>query len=133
MKKSVTLFVIIIAVLVLFFSFYFILTKPYDKGEFSVSDYSEEIENVNFQIEKTYGNITDYKSAAKVGKAAISERFNISDSSIFEWIGCDVKYDEENDAYYVHTYHISPVPMFGGEHYLIIRSDGTVLSIWGEK
>ena len=134
MKKMTAILGISILVIVIgIFSVYFTLTAPKDKGEFSVSDYSEEIGNVNFQTEKTYDNITDYKSAAQAGKMAISERLEGLEGSVFKWIGCDVQYDSENDAYYVRTYDISPVPVSGGSYGVIMKSDGTVLAIWGEK
>lgn len=49
MKKVVTIFgIVLLGVLVVFFLSYFVLTTPKDKGEFSISDYAEKIENVNF-------------------------------------------------------------------------------------
>lgn len=123
---------IILAVLIVFFSSYFIATTPKDTGEFSVDEFVEHIQNEDFQTDERYGSITDCKSAAKAGKAAIAERFENADGSIFEWMGCSVKYDKVNDAYYVRTYPISPL-MIGGAYDVIIRSDGTILAIWGEK
>ncbi len=134
MKRTVTISVIsILAVVILFFSLYFVLTSPAYTGEFSISEFSEEIQNVSFHVEKTYGSANDYKSAAVAGKAVINERFESSDGSIFEWRGCDVKYDKENDVYHVRTYNISLFPVFGGAYDVIIKSDGTILAIWGEK
>ena len=133
MKKAIIISSsIILAVLVTFFSLYFISTTPKDTGEFSVDEFAEYLQNQHFQTDKKYGEITDYKSAAKAGKAAIAERFENSDGSIFEWKGCAVKYDEKNDAYYIRTYQMFP-PVLGGAHDVIIQSDGTVLAIWGEK
>ena len=133
MKKAITILgVIILALLVVFFSFYFILTTPKSTGDFSVDEFAEYIQNEYFQTDEKYGIITDYKSAAKAGKTAIAERFENSDGSIFEWMGCSVQYDEENDAYYVRTYHVAPF-VLGGAFDVIIQSDGTILAIWGEK
>ncbi len=112
---------------------YFTLTPPSYGGEFSVSDFTETIENTNFHTDKNYGTITDYESAASAAKAAITERFDWSDSTAADWKGCIVKYDKANDAYLVDTYDISALPKFGGGHIVIIKSDGTVLAIWGEK
>ena len=133
MKKAITILgVIILALLVVFFSFYFILTTPKSTGDFSVDEFAEYIQNEYYQTDENYGKITDYKSAAKAGKTAIAERFENSDGSIFEWMGCSVQYDEENDAYYVRTYHVAPF-VLGGAFDVIIQSDGTILAIWGEK
>ena len=123
---------IILAVLVVFFSLYFISITPKDTGKFSVDEFVEYIQNPHFQTDKNYGEIADYKSAAKAGKAAIAERFENSEGGIFEWMGCTVQYDVENDIYYIRTYHINP-NILGGAFDVIIKSDGTVLAIWGEE
>lgn len=132
MKKRITILgVIILALLVVFFSFYFILTTPKDTGSFSVDEFTEYIQNQQFQTDKNYGKITDYKSAAAAGRTAITERFACSKGSIFEWMGCSVQYDAESDVYYVRTFHANPL-VLGGAYDVIIKSDGTVLAIWGE-
>lgn len=133
MKKAIIISgSIILAVLVVFFSLYFISITPKDTGKFSVDEFVEYIQNPHFQTDKNYGEIADYKSAAKAGKAAIAERFENSEGGLFEWMGCSVQYDEENDAYYVRTYHVAPF-VLGGAFDVIIQSDGTILAIWGEK
>lgn len=133
MKKVITILgVIILALLVAFFSFYFILTTPKNTGDFSVDEFAEYIQNEHFQVDKKYGEITNYKSAAKAGKTAIAECFENSEGGIFEWMGCSVQYDKANDVYYVRTYHVAPFVM-GGAYDVIIQSDGTVLAIWGEE
>ena len=133
MKKAIIISSsIILAVLVVFFSLYFISTTPKDTGEFSVDEFAEYIQNQHFQTDKNYGEITHYKSAVKAGKVAIAERFENSEGGLFEWMGCSVQYDKENNAYYVRTYHTSPLVM-GGAYDVIIQSDGTVLAIWGEN
>ena len=123
---------IILAVLVVFFSLYFISTAPKDTGDFSVDEFAEYIQNEHFQTDKNYGEITDFNSAAKAGKTAIAERFENSEGGLFEWLGCNVQYDAESDAYYIRTYQMFP-PVFGGAYDVIIQSDGIVLAIWGEK
>jgi hypothetical protein len=45
---------------------------------------------------------------------------------------CAVRYDKENDAYYVRISHVIPL-VKGGAYDVIIQSDGAVLAIWGEK
>lgn len=133
MKKTIIILsTLILFVVVIFFCLYFVYTTPNFTGNFSINEFQDEIENINFQTKKNYGDINDYKSAAKAGKTAISERFENSNGSIFEWRGCDVQYDKENDAYCVYTYYISSF-VFGGDYIVIIQSDGTVLAIWGEK
>ena len=133
MKKAIIIsFSIILAIIVTFLCVYFFLTAPKFKGDFLVSDFQTQIENINFKTDKNYGNITDFKSAAKAGKTAIAERFQNSSGSIFELMCCDVRYDKENDAYYVRTYHASS-RILGGAYDVIIQSDGTILTIWGEK
>ena len=132
MKKAIIISgSIILAVLVVFFSLYFISITPKDTGKFSVDEFVEYIQNPHFQTDKNYGEIADYKSAAKAGKAAIAERFENSEGGLFEWMGCSVQYDEENDAYYVRTYHVAPF-VLGGAFDVIIQSDGTILAIWGD-
>ena len=133
MKKAIIISgSIILAVLVVFFSLYFISTTLKDTGDFSVDEFAEYIQNEHFQTDNNYGEITDYKSAAKAGKAAIAERFENANGSIFKWMGCSVQYDAESDAYYIRTYQMFP-PVFGGAYDVIIKSNGTVLAIWGEK
>ena len=133
MKKAIIILsAIILVFLVVFFSLYFILTTPKDTGAFSVDNYAEYIQNENFQTDENYGTITDWKSAAIAGKNAIADRFENSEGGIFEWMGCSVQYDVENDIYYIRTYHINP-NILGGAYDVIIKSDGTVLVIWGEK
>lgn len=132
-KKSLLILSVILLVLfVVFFIFYIISAVPKYAGDFSVADFEEYISNGDFQADINYGAITDYKSAATAGKTAISERFENSKGGIFEWMGCKVQYDKANDAYYIRTSHISP-RMQGGAYAVIMKSDGTVLSIWGEK
>lgn len=132
MKKAIIISCsIILAVLIAFFSFYFISTDPKDTGDFSVDAFAAYIQNEHFQTDINYGTITDYKSAAKAGKTAIAERFENAQGSILEWMGCSVQYDKGNDAYYVRIYHIAPAP--GGAYDVIMQSNGTVLAIWGEK
>ncbi len=133
MKKAIIVISsIVFAVLVLFIVLYFAFTAPRFTGDFSINEFQGEMENVNFQTEINYGKIDDYKSAASAGKNAIADRFENSDGGILEWMGCSVQYDAENDAYYIRTYHLAPL-MMGGAYDVIIKSDGTVLAIWGEK
>ena len=133
MKKAIIISgSIILAIVVIFFSLYFIATTPKNAGDFSVGEFTEHIENKHFQTDKNYGKITDYKSAAAAGKTAILDRFENSEGGLFEWRGCSVKYDKASDTYYVQTYHLTPM-MFGGGYGVILQSDGTVLAIWGEK
>lgn len=133
MKKTIMISIILIFIILFaFLSFYLISTTPKYVGDFNVVEFSEYIENESFQIDKNIGKITDYKSAAKVGKSLIAERFENSNGNIFEWMGCDVQHDKENDIYFVRTYHVSS-RVKGGAFDVIIRSDGTVLAIWGEK
>ena len=98
MKKAIIISgSIILAVLVVFFSLYFISITPKDTGKFSVDEFVEYIQNPHFQTDKNYGEIADYKSAAKAGKAAIAERFENSEGGLFEWMGCNVQYDAESE------------------------------------
>ena len=131
-KTIIILCSVILVFLVAFFALYFILTAPKSTGAFSVDNYAEYIQNENFQTNENYGTITDWKSAAIAGKKAIADRFENSEGGIFEWMGCTVQYDVENDIYYIRTYHINP-NILGGAYDVIIKSDGTVLAIWGEK
>ena len=130
MKKTIiTVGIVLLALLITLVSAYAIGTAPKNKGSFSVEDYAEYIAEPNFQTERTYDAVTDWKSAAKVGKQAILDRFGESaEGGLFEWMGCHVQYDKENDAYYVRIYHI-----VGGAFDVILKADGTILTIWGEK
>ena len=109
-----------------------VATAPKNAGSFSVDKFAGYIENEHFQTDKNYGKITDNTSAAAAGKTAISDRFENAEGSIFEWMGCRVRYDQECSAYYVRTFHVNP-RVLGGAYDVIIQSDGTVLAIWGEK
>ena len=132
MKKTIIILsAIILVFLIAFFSLYFFLTAPKDTGDFSVDNYAEYIQNECFQTDNNYGKITGYKSAASAGKKAIADRFENSEGGIFEWMGCSVQYDSENNAYYICTYHVNP-NYLGGAYNVIVQSDGTVLAIWGE-
>ncbi len=131
MKKAILIGIsVILLILIIFFAGYFILITPKDSGDFSVNEYQENIENVHFKTDKNYGVITDYKSAAKAGKQAILDRF---ENSALGWLGCEVKYDKKHDAYLVAAFDIREIFMLGGGYVVILQSDGTVLSIWGEK
>jgi len=133
MRKTITIFTaVVLTVIIFFFCLYFAFTAPKFTGNFSISTYQREMDYVNFQSEINCGKITDYKSAAKAGKTAIAERFEDTEGSLFQWVGCSVQYDAENDAYYIRRYQMFP-PVFEGAFDVIIQSDGTVLAIWGEK
>lgn len=133
MKKTIIISsVTIFTIVVIFFVSYFMMTSPKFRGEFSVNKFEDYIQNENFQTDKNYGKIIDFKSAAKAGEMAINERFENSDGSILEWLDCAVRYDKENDAYYVRISHVTPL-VKGGAYDVIIQSDGAVLAIWGEK
>ena len=127
-KAIVVICSIVLTVLVLFICLYFELTAPKFTGDFSISTYQTQMENVNFQTEMNYGKIDSYKAAARAGRKAIADKFENSNGGIFEWMGCTVQYDAENDSYYIRTYHLNP-HMKGGAYDVIMKSDGTVLSI----
>ena len=132
-KKLITITVSILLFIIVFLSAYFILTLPKNKGDFSVDSFAEEIELFAYQGDTKHGELTDYKCAAKIGKATIEDKFGkTSKGSVFEWMGCDVKYDKENAIYYIRTYHINP-RMKGGAYDVLIKADGTVIAVWGEK
>ena len=133
-KKSIIVITAAILLLVIAgFSAYFILTSPKNDGEFSVDDFADTIKIFAYQGDQKYDAPTDYKSAGKIGIKAINEAYGkYSKNSIVDWMGCDVQYDEENETYYVRTYHFNP-NLFGGAYDVIIKSDGTILAMWGEK
>ncbi len=133
MKKTIIISSItILTIAVIFFASYFMMTSPTFRGEFSVNKFEDYIQNENFQTDKNYGKITDFKSAAQAGKMAIDERFENSAGSIWEWMDCSVRYDKENDVYFIRISHVNPL-VLGGAYDVIIQSDGDVLAIWGEK
>lgn len=134
MKKALRMgCIIILIIIVSFFVGYFIITIPKYKGEFSVDDFTAVTGNSEFHTNEVYDNIADYQSAAEIGKAAIADRFDNAEGSLLEWKGCDVQYDSSNDVWHIRSYPFSILPMFGGEHNVLLRSDGTVMAIWGEK
>jgi len=127
MKKIIVTAVSVVLVVVIgLIVAFFISTAPKDKGSFSVGEYTYEISNVNFHTDKTYDKITDYKTAAE-------ERFEDSDSTLLKWMGCEVKHDSDADAWHVRTYIVFPNNMKGGAYDVILRPDGSVIAIWGEK
>ena len=132
MKKKALIAGAIVLVAITFVSLYFVFSTPRYTGAFSVGDYQEEMENIYFQTDESYGDISNYMSAAKAGKTAIAQRFETTEGHLFRWRGCSVQYDEENSTYLVSTYYVSPLRM-GGRFCVILQSDGTVLSIWGDK
>ena len=132
MKKTIIITAVFLLIIIGVLSAYFISTSPKNKGEFCVDDYSEEIEEFSNVNSNNYGNISDWKSAAEVGKIAIEEIFGErAHGSFFKWMGCDVQYDPQKDVYYVRTYRIALI--FGGAYDVIMKADGTVLAMWGEK
>ena len=131
MKKAILSGLIAFGAVAVFFLFYLISTKPQYAGAYSVEEYSEYILEERFQTDRQYGEISGVSSAAKAGKMAISDRFENAEGDLWEWMGCDIQYDQESDTYYIRTYHLSP-RVAGGAYDVIIRSDGTVLAIWGE-
>jgi hypothetical protein len=134
MKKILVICLcVVLIILIAVFVLYVFATAPKYEGEFLLEVYEEEIKNQNFQMETTYGEIIDYKFAAKVGQKAISDRFSDAESSLLKWRGCLVSYDKENDVYHVLSYPIAVIPMFGGSYEVLIKSDGTILAIWGNK
>lgn len=134
MKKTIiTAASVVLIIIIGFFSAYFITTSPKNSGEFCVDEFSAEIEQFAFTDDENYGNISDYKSAAKVGRTVIDDSFGKnSNGSIFKWMGCDVQYDPQNEIYHVRIYHVDP-NVKGGAYNAIIKSNGTILAIWGEK
>lgn len=134
MKKRIAMiFVVILLFVAIFILSYFVFTAPKYDGEFLLDDFSDVIESFPFPGHKTYGKIIDYKSAGEIGKNIIDEFYGgYSKGSIIEWMGCKVQYAPQHDVYYIRIYHISPL-VIGGAYDIIIRSDGTVLAIWGEK
>ena len=131
-KKSMAITSVILIILLVFFGVYFVLSAPKFAGNFTVSDFGEYLENEDFQTDINYGEITDYRIAANAGKKAIAECFENAEGGIFEWMGCFVYYDLESDTYYICTYHLLPF-INGGAYDVILKSDGTILAVWGEK
>lgn len=134
MKKRILIIgIILFTLLAGYLGAYFKCTAPFYDGGFELSDYSDCIDDPNFQDDKNYGEITNYKTAAKIGNEIFAERFENSKSSLFAWRGCAVKYDDTNKAWFIDTFPISAIPMFGGGFCAIVNSDGDVLAVWGEK
>lgn len=123
---------IILLLMIILVCVYGVQTAPKDIGSFSVGEFHVEMNNAAFQSDRNYGEITNFKSAAKAGKAAVAQRFEDYRDSIFRWMGCDVQYDSNHAAYLVRLYPLSS-SVKGGEYIVIMQSDGTVLAIWGGK
>ena len=131
MKKNLLncgIFVLIIAVL--YITAYFVFTMPINSGTFSKDEYYKELNNPEFKTDKVYEKITDMASAAKVGKKAIADRFENSESKLFSWKGCEVKYNDTDDIWCVRIFTFLG---FGGGYSVLFNSNGSVLAIWGEK
>lgn len=133
MKKTAYLWgIVFLLVLLAFVAAYFGMTQPKNCGEFSVETYSEEIATSSFQSDQIYEAVLDYQGAARIGKQAIADRFEAYKSSIFSWMACDVRYDPSADMWFVRVYRVSPWGS-GTGYNVILRSDGSIRSIWGEK
>lgn len=102
-----------------------------DGGTFAVEDYGEEIGNPYFQTMYSYSPVENYRQAGNAGIQAMADRFG--KDLAFELRGCNVCYDEGDDVWLVQLHIVSAVPMFGGGYSAILKSDGTVLAVWGEK
>lgn len=118
---------------VAFMASYILMTAPSDGGTFSLETYTDELANPDFQTTDVCEPVTDYRSAAAEGKKAMAAHFSVPEGNLWQWKGCLVEYDPLSDAYHVQWYRISLLPMFGGGHHVILKSDGTVLAIWGSK
>lgn len=132
MKKKAVIIGIVLLVLVV--CVVMIALLPGKVESFSVSDYTEQIENPNFHTDKQYAAVTDARGAKKIGQEALTERFGDNDDGYwFTWPRITVSYDEENDVWLIVKGNASLFPVEGGSLYVLIRSDGTEIAIWGEK
>jgi len=103
----------------------------HDGGSFSVDAYAAHIANPHFQTRYTYGPIENYRQAGQAGIQAVTDRFQEQVSLSLR--GCIVYYDSQNDIWHVQLHWTSPLVTFGGGYSVLLKSDGTVLAIWGEK
>lgn len=103
----------------------------HDGGSFSVDAYAAHIANPHFQSRYTYGPIENYRQAGQAGIQAVTDRFQEQVSLSLR--GCIVYYDSQNDIWHVQLHWTSPLVTFGGGYSVLLKSDGTVLAIWGEK
>ena len=129
MKKGLLITGIVVACLVLLGGVAFaIYVTPQYEGEFVVEEYADKISNPNFHSGKTYAPITDKDSAVEVGKAAIIDRFGTqAEERIYR-----TKYHAEEDVWCISA-QPKGIMVMGGSLYVLIRSDGTEVAIWGEK
>lgn len=128
MKKGLLIIaVVLLSLCVLGGVAFAIYVTPQYEGEFVVEEYTDKISNPNFHSGKTYAPITDKGSAVEVGKAAIIDRFGTqAEERIYR-----TKYHAEEDVWCISAQPKGIV--MGGSLYVLIRSDGTEVAIWGEK
>ena len=68
MKIIAIILDVILLLITVFISAYFLLTAPQYDGEFSLDDFSNMTESFPFAENKAYSKIIDDKSAEKTGK-----------------------------------------------------------------
>ena len=112
---------------------YVSLLLPKNSGTYSVSDYADAIE-IGHHPSQNYGAINGYLAAYIAGARVIRDCFLEARGSASYFtvdVSRSVYYDEVSDTWLL---YLSPrdTSMFGGSYAVIIASDGTVLSCWGE-
>lgn len=132
MKKFTIILSVVLLVIAGCIGLYFSLTTPKFTGDFTLETYQQQIDNPEFKSDNNYGEIKNYKDAVKAAQIAISDRFETTKGYIFQVNGCTVQYDKENEAYCVSQHIVFP-PVFGGGYKVIIKTDGAIIAIWGEK
>ena len=108
------------------------ITAPRDAGDFLARDYADYISDIHCQSDQIYAPISDVKSAGKIGRKALADRFPASRNGLFRWMVCDVQYNERNDMWYIRA-NSRFAPELGGDYHVIMRANGTVVAIWGDK
>lgn len=110
-----------------------------DDGQFLLSDYSDIL--AKCASERTVDSIQKGADAAKAAIAVWRDVYyydRLDDSRYrpidpLEGVGAILfAYDEQNDCWLVRTENAPATPpRTGGEEYIIVKSDGTVMAVWG--
>lgn len=114
---------------------YIALIAPRQKEGYSIDNYNDAIQ-AGFKPEQTYGSINGSWDAYITGVKAIRECFPSTDNVNFVFavdVIREVAYDEKSDTWFLYVYPDCNRVRFGGGFGVIMRSDGSVVSCWGES
>lgn len=110
-----------------------------DDGQFLIGDYADVL--VKFGSDRTVDSIQTGEDAAEAAITVWRDVYyydRLEDSQYrpidpLEGVGTIFfAYDKQNDCWLVRTENAPTTPpKTGAEHYMIVKSDGTVMAVWG--